>query len=280
ARVGAVGPEAAEAAVGRLIDWYARQAQRADLVAAGPRLRVAEDVPELPGTPDLPFPDSARAMRWLEEERQVLYELVRRAASSSLDRATVALCEPLWTHYQDHPHPQDAIAAFRTGVWAAGRLSQAPALVRMRCQLARVLWEDGRFAEAEAEVGQAWQAIPLLGDSALERKVAASAVEARGRLHAARGEWREAAADHAECRDMHSANRNPYGVMLQDYQLGRALTELDELERAQSLLEQARARAVEEGRARMTARTGLALARVLRRGGAPERARDLCQAAL
>jgi tetratricopeptide (TPR) repeat protein len=104
-----------------------------------------------------------------------------------------------------------------------------------------------------------------------------------GMLHRARGEWAGAAADFAASRRMHVAIDNEYGVMLQTYRLGQVAAELSELERAAALLEEAHELAAHAGgrrRERMTARTGLALARVLGRLGRRAEAEQLYLAAL
>lgn len=277
---GAGGESEAGEARRRLVRWYLRQAQRADLLAAGPRLKLAEQVPELPGAPDVPLADGAAAYGWLEAERHVLYGLVRLAYASGLDTETWSLCEPLWTHYLDHPHYADVIDAFRTGVSAAQRAEDVPVLVRMRCQLARPLWEQGLLEEAGAELEQAAGALPLLGGSRQERKLAASAVEFRGMLRSVQGDWGAAAADFETSREVHRALENGYGVMLQTYRLGEAVAALGAPDRAEALLREAHDRARSEQRVRMTGRTGFALGGVLRRLGRQGEARELYAAAL
>ncbi|MFJ9420063.1 tetratricopeptide repeat protein [Streptomyces sp. NPDC101227] len=277
----------------RIVLWFLRQAQRADALAAGPRLVLADAVPPVPGAPDLPLadpegaerPDEAtararRAARWLHTERHALFASVRLAHSLGLDTETWALCEPLWTHYLDHPHRTDDIEAFRTGVAAASRAGHLPALVRMRCQLARPLWEQGETDEAADELERALATLNTLGDFAQAGKLTASAVEFRGMLRSAQGEWAAAAADFRRSREAHRAIPNPYGVMLQTYRLGQATAELGDLEAAALLLEQAHGAAVELKRDRLTARTGFALGGVLRGLGRTEEARAWYEAAL
>ncbi|MEU0742216.1 tetratricopeptide repeat protein [Streptomyces sp. NPDC006134] len=299
----------------RIVRWYLRQAQRADALAAGARLTLADPEPPVEGAPDVRFepPDQAgpvraaastgqastgqastgqastgqastspagRALAWLEAERHALHACVRIAYARGLDRQAWALCEPLWTHFLDHPHGTGTVEAFRTGVAAAQRAGDVPALVRMRCQLARPLWEREDFAGAEQQMQQALGAAQTLGDSDRDRKLAASAVEFRGMLRSARGDWAAAAADFRTARETHRAIGNDYGVMLQTYRWGQAMAELGDLERAVTLLEQAHAMAGELGRHRMTARTGFALGGVLRGLGRADRARALYETAL
>lgn len=323
-----------EAAAGRerLVRWLLRQAQRADLLAAGDRLRIAAIAPALDGAPDVSFPDVSppggaegrrdgpgagassvagagagagagtgaggsvgsgggtddgpkhRALRWLETERRALYGCVAlaHAHGGALDDAAWALCEPLFTHFLDHPHHADAIDAFRLGRDAAQRAGQVAALVRMRCQLARPLWELGEFDAAERELEQARTAADALPDDEdrKHRKLAASAREFHGQLRGARGDWAAAAADFAAAREVHRAIENAYGETLQTYRLGEAWAALGELERAEAELTRAHAGMAELGRVRMTARTGFALGRVLHRLGRGAEAWPLYDAAL
>ena len=269
----------------RIVRWYLRQAQRADLIAAGSRLTLGEPVPALPDAPDVDFgPGDAaktRALRWLEEERHALYAGVRLAHEHGLDAEAWALCEPLWTHFLDHKRYADTVDAFRTGVAAAQRAGHVPALIRMRCQLARALWERGDVSEAGEEMTRAGTATAALGDSAPERKLAASVREFTGSLRSVGGDWAGAAEEFEAARQVHLAIGNRYGAALQTYRLGEALAELGELDRAAELLAAAHeAMAGELGRPRMAARTGFALAGVLRRRGRLDAARVLYEESL
>ncbi|GGZ89965.1 hypothetical protein ACFOOM_08645 [Streptomyces echinoruber] len=276
----------------RIVRWYLRQAQRADALAAGSRLTLADGVPPVEGAPDVRFEQTGhataapaggageRALRWLQAERHALYACVRIAYALGLDAEAWALCEPLWTHYLDHPHRPDTVEAFRTGVSAAQRAGQVAAVVRMRCQLARPLWEQGEFGRAEQELQQALSALRALGDTDTDRKLAASVLEFRGMLRAAQGDWGAAAQDFQAALEGHRAIGNAYGVMLLTYRWGQAVAELGDAERAAALLEQAHAMAVDLGRDRMAARTGFALGGVLRVLGRSDRARELYEVAL
>jgi tetratricopeptide (TPR) repeat protein len=271
-------------ALRRIVAWHVRQAQRADLAAAGERLRLADLVAPLPGAPDVPFEDAERpkqhAVRWLHTERHALYGCVRSAYAHGYDAAAWALCEPLWTHYLDHPEFADTVEAFHTGVAAAQRAGHLPALVRMRCQLARPLWEQGRFDEAAGELRHAMAAAESLDETKESRKLRASVIEFRGTLRSAQGDWEAATGDFEASREIQRLIGNDYGVMLQTYRIGQATAESGDLDRAASLLEEAHRAAAGLQRERMTARTGFALAGVLHRLGRGDEARELYQAVL
>ncbi|MFJ7905998.1 NB-ARC domain-containing protein [Kitasatospora sp. NPDC096204] len=285
-RRAALDPDAAEdvpAARRRLVRWYRRQATRADLVAAGPRLVVARPPEEEPGlaeAPDLSFASRLEALHWLEREHLALYGCVRIAYEDGLDADAVALCEPLWTHFLDHQHYADVIDSFGLGVASADRCEDPLAVVRMRCQLARPLWEQRRYAEAAEQLRVAVGRARLLGSTEPERKLRASAVEFRGKLASVQGDWAAAVPDFEAARAEHLAIGNTYGAMLQTYLLGRAALALGDPERAVALLTEAHRVATEDRRERMTSRTGFELATALRAAGRRAEAAPLYRAAL
>lgn len=256
----------------RIVFWHLRQAQRADERAAGSRLTLAPAAPPVPGVEDAPL---GNPHQWLEAERHALYGCVALAAARGLDTQAWSLCEPLFTHYQDHPHYTDVIDAFRAGLAAAQRAEHIRAVVRMRCQLAFVYRDQRRFDEAERETDQALAASRALDDSDDDRKLKASAVEFRGRLRGARGNWDDAVADFEDALAVHEAIGNEYGVALLSYRLGEAFGGLGQAERAAELLDRAHSMMRRLGRERMTARTGFALAGVLRELGQTDRIREL-----
>ncbi|MEU2183488.1 NB-ARC domain-containing protein [Streptomyces thermolilacinus] len=282
-----------------LVTWYRRQAARADLLAAGPRMTFAE-IPgpvaaTFPGGPgpvaatttdgpatvaDISFPGKPEALRWLETQRLALYGCVRLAFDAGLYEDAWALCEPLWTHFLDHPHYADVIDAFRTGVEAADRAESPLAMIRMRCQLARPLWEQGRHEEAAEQLRRALGAAEALGRSPRERKLKASTVEFRGLLKSETGDLTGAAEDFATSRAIHREIGNGYGVLLQTYLLGRTALRRGAYEEAVRHLEDAHASAVEQRRERMTSRTGFELGRALRLAGRSREAYALVEAAL
>lgn len=293
--------EATEAEVAeaqhRLLRWFARQAQLADRFAAGRRLTVVDLLEPVAGVaevPDCPLVDpeavadegvrgehAVRAARWLDEERHVLFACSRLAHARGMDTEVVALSEPVWTHALDHPHQSEVIEVFRRAVDSAVRHGgNAGWLVRTRCQLARPLWEARELDGSQEQIDGAMSALGLLGDSVRDRKLAASAVEHRGMLKAARGEWDEALADFTVSRDMHRAIPNPYGDVLQTYRMGEASAKTGDMEGARRLLSEAHAGFVAKGRERLIGRSAFALAGVLYRLGRTDEARELYQRSL
>lgn len=289
----AAAGDVAEAQV-RLVRWFVRQAQLADRFAAGRRLTVVDLFEPVPGAPDIPLedPESAaddraraeraeRAARWLDEERHVLFACARLAHGREMDTEVVALSEPVWTHALDRPHQSEVVEVFRRAVDSAVRHGgNAGWLVRTRCQLARPLWESEELSGAQDQIDSAMSACELLGGSERDRKLAASAVEHRGMLKGARGQWSAALADFATARDMHRAIPNPYGVLLQTYRMGEASAKTGDLGAAHRLLSEAHTGFVEKERERLIGRSAFALAGVLHRLGRTDEARELYEKSL
>lgn len=290
--------EAAEGEVAgahvRLLRWFVRQVQLADRFAAGRRLTVVDLFDPVPGVPDVPLEDSEatedkqvraeraeRAVRWLDEERHVLFACARLAHGRGMDTEVVALSEPVWTHALDRPHQSEVIEVFRLAVDSAVRHGgNAGWLVRTRCQLARPLWESEELSQAQDQIDSAMSAVELLGDSERDRKLAASAVEYRGMLKGARGEWSAALGDFADSRDMHRAIPNPYGVLLQTYRMGEASAKVGDFEAAHRLLSEAHTGFVVKERERLIGRSAFALAGVLHQLGRAVEARELYEQSL
>lgn len=276
---------AGAAARSSILRWYRRQAARADLVAVGRRMTFAPLVdPVGPEVADVDLQDAAAAYRWLESARLALFGCVRIATEDGHHEDAWALCEPLWTHFLDHPHYTDVIEAFRLGVVAADQGEFLPAMVRMRCQLARPLWEQGFHEEAAHQIDQALRASRLLdgvlADRTQERKLQASVVEFSGLLKSSNGDLSGAAADFEASRAVHAEIGNAYGVLLQTYLLGRTALAGGDLDGAIRLLEQSYRMALDQSRGRMISRSGFELGRALRLSGRAQEAEALIRAAL
>jgi len=267
----------ADTARRRVVLWFTRQAARADLVVAGERMTFASppDRSLTGDASDLHFPTKAEAARWMEQERVALYGSVRAAWELGLDEAVWGLCESLWTHYLDHRHYGEVLRAFRVGLSAAQRSGNPMAVIRMRCQLARPLWELERFDEADEQLAQARRAAGRLGETKQERKLAASVIEFGGLASRARGDIEAAERAFIEARRRHQDIDNHYGAMLQLHQIGKLNYGAGRWEAAAEALSQAHEEARQLERERMTARTGFELARALIRLGRFVQARPL-----
>ncbi|GAA2636637.1 hypothetical protein [Streptomyces axinellae] len=256
----------------RVVRWYRRQAERADQLISGSRMRFADPVAELPHAPDVPFAAPAEAARWMSAEHAALHACVRlahEAGTAQGDADAWGLCEPLWTHFMDHRHHADAIDAFEAGLAAAQRAGHLAAQARMRCQLARPLWETGHLGRAREQVDAAVRTAHALPG---EPKLRASTLEFRGLTRSAEGDWAGAAEEFAASLRIHEEIGNTYGVLLQSYLLGKALIEQGAAHRAAELLADAHAEAQKQRRERMTGLTAFELARALEREAADDMA--------
>lgn len=289
ANAGEAGPAGAQV---RFLRWETRQWQQSDLLIAGDRLRVRPLVGDASGAPDVAFADPGTAMtdreraervrrlvRWQYGDRHVMFASVRLAHAVGEHGLCVALCECAWTYSQDHPPKADLLDVFRLGRDSATRAGDVRGIVRMRCQVARWLWESD-VAAAEAEMGAALAATGGLGSADPDTKLRASAIEFHGMLESKKGDLSAASELFARSRALHESIGNEYGVLLQNYRLGQTVARKGELEQAEGLLARAHASALALKRERMTARTGFALGQVLRDLGRPGQARPLFQASL
>ncbi|MET8981762.1 ATP-binding protein [Streptomyces sp. NPDC004539] len=260
----------------RVLRWYVRQAQRADLAVAGPRLIVGDTF----GASESAL-DAEVGADWLYDERHALFACLRLAHQRELDAEAVALAEPIWTYALDHPHQSDVVEVFRLAVASAVRHgARAAWIVRTQLQLARPLWESGRLEEAGKALVAAGAAARLLGEGEVDAKLRGSVAEFKGMLLGVRGEWASAVGEFEASREIHAGIPNPYGVLLQTYRMGEARARLGELEVARGLLSEAREGAVAQGRERIGARISFALAGVLREVGEVDEARGLYEGAL
>ncbi|MGY1438335.1 ATP-binding protein [Streptomyces reniochalinae] len=256
-------PGEVAAAHRRVVRWYRRQAERADALVAGGRMRFADPVPPLPYAPDVPLGDKAEAARWMAAEHPALHACVHLAhevGDPEADADAWGLCEPLWTHYMDHRHHAEAIDAFGAGLASAQRTENLAAQARMRCQLARALWESGQLAQARVEIDHAVRAAAGLR---AEPKLRASTLEFRGLLHREEGDTAAAVEEFTASRRIHEQIGNAYGVLLLGYLLGKTLTDHGAPQRAAELLETAHREALAQDRERMTGLTAYELARAL-----------------
>ncbi|MFE1960427.1 NB-ARC domain-containing protein [Streptomyces sp. NPDC059479] len=248
----------------RLLVWYRRQAERADRAIDEIRLREAEPLAELPYAPDVLFTNAVQARAWLNAEHTALYGFVPIARDLGEDTHAWSLCEPLWKHYEDHHNHDVAIRTFRIGRECAqrdGSPRAAKGLIRMRCQLAQALWRVGRAADADAETRQAVLSAESLVPGT---KLHASALEFRGKYLAECKQPYQAVECFQQSRGIHRAIKNPYGVLLQGFLLGRTLRAAGWLLEAEAELKAARQLAKDLSRVRMIGRTMTELARTHR----------------
>ncbi|MFD1547594.1 tetratricopeptide repeat protein [Nonomuraea guangzhouensis] len=207
-------PEAREAALRRVAEWYLRQVAAAD-AAMGPRLRLADH--RLPAT-DRPFATPGAALDWLEKERANVLALLRAAAALEWDELVWQLAEALWPLYHARKHYADWIETNRLGVAAALRCGDRAVEARMRNQVARAQLELGETDQARAELVRAHQAAREAGEPRMEAVV----LESLGQVALARELPDDAITHFAAALAVHEGLGNPRGVGMQSYHLGLA----------------------------------------------------------
>ncbi|MEV6157165.1 tetratricopeptide repeat protein [Nonomuraea sp. NPDC052129] len=232
-------PEAREAALRRVAEWYLGQVAAAD-AAMGPRLRLADHRERLSAV-GLPFATPGAALDWLEKERPNVLALLRAVAAGEWDELVWQLAEALWPLYHERKHYADWIETNRLGVAAALRVGDRAVEARMRNQVARAHLELGETDQAQAELVHAHQAareaddprmeavvLESLGQVALAQAAAlgpfGQAARAQGDALESLGQARElmedAAAHFAAALAIHEGLGNTRGIGLQSYHLG------------------------------------------------------------
>ncbi|MDH6128908.1 tetratricopeptide repeat protein [Kitasatospora sp. GP82] len=154
----------------RTVRWYARQAERADRIALGTRLRYLTPLPDCHG-PDVPFADAAEANGWFWAERYTLLGCMHEAFDLGEDELVCRLAEPLWALVMNYRPYAYWIAAYSMAVEAAERSEDLLQLARFRSQLARAYWELGDMESAHAELGPALAAARAAQDERAEASV-------------------------------------------------------------------------------------------------------------
>ncbi|MFI7146864.1 tetratricopeptide repeat protein [Nonomuraea sp. NPDC050022] len=218
-------PEAREAALRRVAEWYLGQVAAAD-AAMGPRLRLADHRERLSAV-GLPFATPGAALDWLEKERPNVLALLRAVAAGEWDELVWQLAEALWPLYHERKHYADWIETNRLGVAAALRVGDRAVEARMRNQVARAHLELGETDQAQAELVHAHQAAREAADPRMEAVVLeslgqaalaqAAALEPLGQ---ARELMEDAAAHFAAALAIHEGLGNTRGIGLQSYHLG------------------------------------------------------------
>ena len=238
----------------RTVHWYRRQAERADRVVLGDRLRYADpldarygpDVDFGPGVDSTAAADpradgddgTARAVRWLDEERHALLECMRTAARLGEHETVWRLCEPLWALMMSVRPYEYWVTAFTLAAQSAAQCERPLLLTaRLRSQLAYGYWAQGEYEAARAELRQALAAAEVSGDvrsKAMVLEFTGKAALAEGDLDGARRAFE------ASLRINEEIGR-ARGVRLQLHHLGQVLRRQGEHEEAVAVLERARA---------------------------------------
>ncbi len=190
-------PHERQEALGKVLAWYARTAQKADR-AALPALSGAVPGEVAAVGPEVVFADRAEALAWLHREHTNLVAAVRCAAAAGLDTLTTALavsCRFLavggaaWSTLH--------LEATALGVASAAALGNRGVEAGLLDVQADILCRIGRLPEAEAAITR----ILVLADELHDPDCWVSASSGLGRIRCEQGRLREA----QECYQRSSA---------------------------------------------------------------------------
>ncbi|MDS0139242.1 MULTISPECIES: tetratricopeptide repeat protein [unclassified Amycolatopsis] len=242
--------EAGDAAVGRMIDWYARAAAAADRAVMGEgRWRVSG---RKPGE-SVPRFDKSTAMAWFSAEQSALLAMVQEAWRREIFDTAWWLCESLWAFYYNMKVYSDWLETHRLGITAARRCENRPAEARLRNQLARAFIELRDFESADEQLAAAISVAE--GDLRSEAVV----LESRGLLFRALRRYGESEDCLRRARDLNCRLGSDRGVVLQTYQLGDLLVQTGRTDDGLRTLTEAMSIAERIDDSMCTAKVGIAL---------------------
>lgn len=221
----------------RALEWHLQVARAAGHTIMPSRPRSHIEIPTL-GNVDLPAEvrEYSGALAWLEQHRHDLAAMVRLAADSYLHDVTYALGDALQPLFIVHNHHREAAEVDRLALDAALAMGDFRAEVNMRKRLARVLIQLDDLASAQRHVDALIQRSTDRG----YRRGLASGLKTLARLHARRGQHGLAVAAFSETVQILRELGKMRSVGLALTELGTALIELGEPERAAADLGQAR----------------------------------------
>lgn len=208
-------PEAREAALRRVLDWYLATATAARAVLSPTHRHLRRDYAYRPA--DLrAFPDDGAALTWLDHERLHLMAAVRIAAEHGWDATAWQLVDsmqPLFLRLR----PYDLwIEAHRIGLAAADRAGHEQGVSRMLTTGGSGLYNAGRYDEAIEWFTRALHGARRDGD----RRAEAQALHGLGQSHRLAGRLERASALFREALGLREAIGYGRGAALSRLCLG------------------------------------------------------------
>lgn len=195
---------AVEAATRRLLDWYLHNA-----AVAGGKVRPRASVNPVvgPADPNIvshEFAGPVEALDWFENERQVLPDLLRRAADHGFDDHAWKLAWTLLPFYSIRMHLDDWRTAATIGRLAADRLGDPRAVLFTANNQGIMHLHSSRLDESREAFATALEMARQLGDHARE----ATSLSNLGLVAATRGDH-EQAIEHYELALVAEAEAEP-----------------------------------------------------------------------
>ena len=158
-----------DAAIGRLLHWYAGRAVLAGQVLS-PGSSVGAFIPVQPSDPAAAL-DPEEAHDWFETEQVSLVAAVGQAAGLGLHDIAAQIPVAMFNFFQRAPYTQNWLAVTATGVASARKLGDDAVLSFLLAKLGAAHAELGHSAEAEASRSEALAASRRVGDKAGEAVV-------------------------------------------------------------------------------------------------------------
>jgi tetratricopeptide (TPR) repeat protein/transcriptional regulator with XRE-family HTH domain len=159
--------EERRAAVRRVLDHFLHSAVAADRQLYSNQTGFVVASPE-PGSCPRELTDYAKAVRWFEDEHQVLMACVQHAADDGWDQHAWQLPRALAGYLRLRGHWQDWVHAQNTALETAERIGYLPAQADAHRLLAQAHYSLCEYAETELHAEQAIKLYHELGDQAGE----------------------------------------------------------------------------------------------------------------
>ncbi|MFJ9776190.1 tetratricopeptide repeat protein [Kitasatospora sp. NPDC101157] len=207
------GTEAGRAALDRIVDWYLASATAAEAVVSPSHRTLARDHLTRPHHPARAFEDEVRALRWLDQERDRLADLLRWCEELDRPAAAWQLADAMWPLFLRLRPARLWVEAHRIGLRAARTAGDRGGELRMLTSGGNGLRNAGEAEEAARWFTEALELARELGHPLAQ----ANALYGIGQTHRMAGRLAEA----AECLHRVVELREA-----QDYLRGAALARL------------------------------------------------------
>jgi tetratricopeptide (TPR) repeat protein len=267
-------PDERVSALRRALRWWLSRAVAADVAATGwERLRTVDPHELLAGVDIDQSP--AAALDWLELEHANLFGLLQAAVEHGWYEDASQLFEALYAYYDNRQPLAAWTEAGELAVASAQRSGNGAAEARARCQLAKALQKQDRFADAHAQLTIART---LAAD--LDERLFASTLDFTGNVHLNEGQFETALDYFQRALAINERLGRTRGTALQCWLSGRALAKLGRVDEALDTLTRARTLMESADAVSMVPRIVLTISDVLLDAGRIEQADTAADAAL
>jgi tetratricopeptide (TPR) repeat protein len=267
-------PEQRVSALRRALRWWLSRAVAADVAVTGwERLRTVDPHEVLAGVAIDQTP--AEAMDWLEQEHANLFGLLRAGVEHGWYEQVSQLFEALYAYYDNRQPLAAWTEAGELAVASAQRWGNGAAEARARCQLAKALQKQDRFAEAHAQLTIA----RTLAED-LDERLFGSTLDFTGNVHLNEGDFATALDYFQRALVINERLHRKRGTALMYWLSGRALDKLGRIDEALDTLAKARTAMESADAVSMVPRVVLTTSEVLLAAGRIEQANAAADTAL